>query len=413
MNKFFKEATKDDYARCRCCQSQLSSPVVFLSNMPLTDDFIKVDNLNREEYLSDILIYECQGCGLVQNPADFDHERYYQDYQYSSGHSIFTKNFMRKYAQVLINTFKDINRSEPESVIEIGSGDGVQLQQFLDLGIPQVLGIEPSEYLANIAIESGVSSLVDLFGTNIKEKVKKQFDICLSSYTLDHVRNPIDYFETSYQLLSSNGIIAFEIHNLEKIIERTEFSLFEHEHTIYLTPDAATRFLEQQGFEVILIDPIPYESVRGNSLILIAKKVTLAKKNEKNKSFHNYQLEDLNFRIKKTIASLDEWIDSIPDSESLIGFGAGGRGVMTLAALKSSNRFKALFDTNYQSRFFVTPKTRIPIVGQDDWHLYSDAFCLVFSYGYFNEIKAQLMQKGFFPEKIISLANFFPIRSTS
>lgn len=86
---------------------------------------------------------------------------------------------------------------------------------------------------------------------------------------------------------------------------------------------------------------------------------------------------------------------------------------MTLAALKSSGRFKALFDTNYQSRLFVTPKTRIPIVGQDDWHLYSDAFCLVFSYGYFDEIKAQLMQKGFFSEKIISLANFFPIRSTS
>lgn len=339
MNKFFKEATKEYQARCRCCQSQLSSPVVFLSNMPLTDDFIKVDNLNREEFLSDILIYECQSCGLVQNPADFDHERYYQDYQYSSGHSIFAKNFMRKYAQILINTFKDINGRDPESVIEIGSGDGVQLQQFLDLGIPQVLGIEPSEYLANIAIDSGVSSLVDLFGAHSKEKVEMQFDICLSSYTLDHVRNPIEYFETSYQLLNENGIIAFEIHNLDKIIERTEFSLFEHEHTIYLTPDDATRFLEQQGFEVILIDPIPYESVRGNSLILIAKKVTLAKKNQKNKSFHNYQLENLNFRIKKTITSLDEWIDSIPDRESLIGFGGGGERCYDFSSFKKLRSF--------------------------------------------------------------------------
>ncbi len=413
MSKFFEEVVTNNQARCRCCQDSLLSPILCLPNMPLTDDFIKIDDLNREEYLSDILIYECQGCGLVQNPADFNHEQYYQDYQYSSGHSIFAKNFMRKYAEVLIKIFKDINKREVGSVIEIGSGDGVQLQQFLDLGVPQVLGVEPSEYLANIAINSGVSSLVDLFGSHIKERVKKQFDICLSSYTLDHVRNPIDYFETSYQLLSSNGIIAFEIHNLEKIIERTEFSLFEHEHTIYLTPDDATRFLERYGFEVLYINPIPSENVRGNSLIVIAKKGALLNKNQKKKRFHNFQLEDLNFRIDRTITNLNEWILSLSNSESLIGFGAGGRGVMTLAALKSYGRFKALFDSNYQSKLFVTPKTRIPIVGQDDWHLYSDSFCLVFSYGYFSEIKAQLMQKGFFAEKIISLADFFPNRSSA
>jgi SAM-dependent methyltransferase len=239
--------------------------------MPLTDDFIPTDRLYRLEYLNDINIFECQNCGLVQNPADFDHKEYYQDYQYSTGHSTFTNNFMQKYAQKLFDFFKEINKRNPESVIEIGSGDGIQLQKFLNLGVSRVLGIEPSEYLAKIAIDYGVPTKIDLFGEHIEEKVVEQFDISLSSYTLDHVRNPVEYLQTTHRMLNDGGILAFEVHNLEKIIQRSEYCLFEHEHTIYMTSSDATRFVERQGFKVLAIDPIHPKEARGNSLILVAK----------------------------------------------------------------------------------------------------------------------------------------------
>jgi len=82
-----------------------------------------------------------------------------------------------------------------------------------------VLGIEPSEYLAEVAIKSGIPTQVDLFGSHTKQMMNEKFDICLSSYTLDHVRSPIDYLETSYELLNDGGILTFEVHNLEKIIQ--------------------------------------------------------------------------------------------------------------------------------------------------------------------------------------------------
>jgi hypothetical protein len=251
---------------------------------------------------------------------------------------------------------------------------------------------------------------VDLFGRHTEEKVGERFDVCISSYTLDHVRNPVEYLETTYRMLNDSGIIAFEVHNLEKIIERTEYCLFEHEHTIYMSPVDARRFVERQGFQVLAIDPIPSEEVRGNSLILIAKKIPKVAEYLDEKSFHNIHLDNLNNRIMKMIDRLNQWVDSMPAIEDVVGFGAGGRGVMTLAAMKNPGRFKALLDSNYQSEKFLTPKTRIPVVGPYEWGSFANSYCLVFSFGYFSEIKEQLIQKGFAPEKIISLADFFPVK---
>jgi len=394
---------------CRACRNTLIKPVVVLERMPLTDDFISTDNLDRKEYLKDIHIFECELCGLVQNPADFDHEGYYQDYQYSSGHSTFVRKFMNRYAVVVCDEYERLNHRRPVAVLEIGSGDGEQLKQFKLLSVPRLQGIEPSEYLAQIANESGIPTQVDLFGAHTKHKLTETFDVCLSSYTLDHVRSPIEYLQAAHALLNDGGILVFEVHNLEKIIERTEYCLFEHEHTIYLTPNSATRLISSQGFSVVSINPLSSKEVRGNSLIVIAKKDALRQHVDvSEKQFRNTPLHDLNEKINTTIARLDAWIDSLPIAANLVGFGAGGRGVMTLAGLNKSGRFKALFDSNYVSNRYVTPKTRIPIVGPEEWKIFADAYCLVFSFGYFDEIKNQLVEKGFGPDKIFSLADFFP-----
>lgn len=395
---------------CRICETTLPEPLLVLEKMPLTDDFILVHSPDRLEYLEDICIFECWGCGLVQNPADFGHKDYYRNYQYTSGHSAFVQSFMRRYAEVVCDEFQRLHQRQPSSVLEIGSGDGEQLRHFKYLSVPKVLGIEPSECLARLASDSGIPTQVDLFGRHSKNKIEQTFDICLSSYTLDHVRNPIEYLQTAHSLLIDGGILAFEVHDLEKIIERTEYCLFEHEHTIYLTPDSAMRLVNSQGFEVLTINPMPENEVRGNSLIIVAIKQSPREvPNALDKPFTSPLLSTLNHRIQTTVAKLDAWIESLPIDASLIGFGAGGRGVMTLAALNHSSRFKALFDSNYVSDVYLAPKTRLPVVGVDKWRDFNKAYCLVFSFGYFDEIKAQLLKNGFNANKILSLAEFFPV----
>lgn len=393
---------------CRICKSRLSKKIFHMPDMPLTDDFVDISKPNRAEYISDIDIYQCDHCGIAQNPADFDHETYYRDYQYTSGHSEFTQQFMREFSEQLLNQFHKLNHRPAMSIVEAGSGDGAQLRYFKNQGAKKVLGIEPSAHLAKNANEDGIHTKIALFDSDCAQNLNFSADIFLSSYTFDHIRQPIEYLRAAYEILIEGGILAIEVHDFEKIIERTEYCLFEHEHTIYLNEENARDLLEKSGFSLICTNPLPSSVTRANSLILIAQKTANKKfATEINASKKDLILDDLQNRIASTIDRIDSWIKNTSEFSSIVGFGAGGRGVMTVAALKEHKKLHCLLDSNYESGKYLAPKSRIPIAGPDTWNKYKDSHCIVFSFGYFNEIQDKLVKSGFSKEKIISLLDFY------
>lgn len=395
---------------CRISSEALKHQVCKLNEMPLTDDFINLkSSKTRKSFLGDIRIYKCRSCGIVQNPKDFDYSKYYKDYRYSSGHSNFTKNFMKLYAEYLISKYRMVNHTEPKCVLEVGSGDGIQLSFFNQLGMDNLLGIAPSDYLAKKAEGEGISTLIGLFGLGITDEINNKYSICLSSYTFDHVSNPIDYLLAANRVLEMGGILSFEVHDLEQIVRRTEYCLFEHEHTIYLNQKTAQFIVEGCGFELIDLNPLDDTITRGNSLIIVAKKTIETERFKfcKSHRIHEEPLKNVQSNIDEMVHRIERWLVSMPEASEIIGFGAGGRGVMTLAAIAKSYRFSALLDSNYTSGECLTPKSLIPVVGPSDWHKYSQAHCIVFSFGYFDEIRKSLIFNGFDSEKIISLEQFF------
>ena len=112
----------------------------------------------------------------------------------------------------------------------------------------------------------------------------------------------------------------------------------------------------------------------------------------------------LKSNIDNFIERIDDWLTSIPGS--IVGYGAGGRGVMTLAQLNNSTRISALLDLAFDSRSVYTPKTHIPVYGPSKFSLFQDSHVLVFSYGYFDEIADNLVHSGFDRNKITSLRSF-------
>ena len=398
---------KEQINICRVCKAELHNEILVLQDMPLTDSFVK--DGDQQEFLDDIHIFRCDKCSLVQNPVNHNYSGYYDEYEYSSGHSKFAKKFMSNYAKYTLEQYKNINGNRAQNIIEIGSGDGVQLKCFIEAGVESVLGVEPSKSLAQESEALGVPVFLGLFSSGIVSKLpNNKFDICISSYVLDHVPDPMDYLFASNKILSNNGLLAFEIHDLSQIYARSEWPLFEHEHTVYMDKYMATNFVEMGGFEVVSINPLKRSDVRANSLIVVAKKVKDFLEAPKVKYLDNLCVyHGIQDNIHRTISRIDNWVKEVVKDDKLIGWGVGGRGVMTLAAMSESHKFKVIVDSNYRGAGLLTPKTRVPISGIHDLKRYKDCFCLVFSFGYYAEIKEVLLEKGFEDKKIISLKSFY------
>ena len=165
---------------------------------------------------------------------------------------------------------------------------------------------------------------------------------------------------------------GMQIHNLEKIIERQEYCLFEHEHSIYLTEATAQQMCQMEGFEIINFNLVPEKDRRANSLIFVAtpkesRLAVHAVRPRTSMSFSNLNFyKDVGDRISQGIVNLETFVDRVTgQGKKLAGYGAGGRGVMTLAAMNNANKLRYLVDKKPKRAGLLVPKSGIPLVNID------------------------------------------------
>lgn len=396
------KVTRTKISQCRICKANDFAEVIKLEKMPFTDEFVKKEDTGSE-YIQDIEIAVCKKCGSTQNIYDTDMSDYYNDYTYSVQSSGFAINFMKTLAgRIRENYFK--NR-ENLKVIEIGSGTGEQLLEFKNAGC-EVLGVEPSEELSEYANNIGVKTITAFFDKNIMKLISEDFkkaDVVVTSYTFDHIPYPVEVLKVIHEILNDDGVLVIEVHDLELIRKRNEFCLFEHEHYTYLNDETMTALLNENRFEAETFDILNSEEKRANSLLVVAKKSNKNLPVKSDAAAQIKKLTDLNSNIQNSIKQIDNWLLENKDS-LVVAYGAGGRGIMTIAALKNHDMIKYIVDKNPKSENILAPKSNIPVYGIDELGKNRADKILVFSFGYYDEIVKELGEKfGYRPEQFFSL----------
>ena len=395
---------------CRLCGSTSLQRFLHLPEMPFTDDFITPEALGSE-FRADIDVFICTSCLSAQTQHDVDVGDYYEDYQYSVGGSSTASRFMRILAENTVARFPASSASR--KVLEVGSGDGEQLVAFKNTGC-RVLGYEPSSVLCKVAEAKGIPTIQGLFTADSIHQLPDEFkevDVVMLSYTFDHLPDPRAFTAAARAILNKDhGLLIVEIHNLEKIIERQEYCLFEHEHSIYLTETSVAKLCALEGLTVIDFDLVPEADRRANSLIFVAtpnesKLAARAVKPSTPDAFNHldhYSLIGAN--ITSAIQNLDRFVDQMTaDGKTLAGYGAGGRGVMTLAAMRSAPKLKYLVDKKPKRPGLVAPKSGVPLVSLDELASNPVDAILVFSFGYIDEIRREVSALGYQPDQFYSL----------
>src|SRR5437870_4261749 len=143
---------------CLICKGNVE-PFISFGKMPIANAFLTPAQYDRE-YFFTLEAGLCTGCSMVQLTQLLDPKQlFHADYAYFSSISTRMAQHFREWAEATTATYL---RGKDPLVVEIGSNDGILLQNFAMAGMRH-LGIEPSANVAEAARKKGINSRVCFF----------------------------------------------------------------------------------------------------------------------------------------------------------------------------------------------------------------------------------------------------------
>jgi SAM-dependent methyltransferase len=254
---------------CRFCGAGLQRTFVDLGMSPLCETYPAAADLNRGELYYPLHAYVCEQCWLVQLEEYEKAENIFSDYAYFSSYSDSWLKHSENYCDQMIKRF---GLNEKSFAVEVASNDGYLLQYFVRQNVP-VLGIEPAANVAKVAVEKGVPTLVQFFGTQLARQLAADgrcADLVLGNNVLAQVPDLNDFVEGLKILLKPNGVLTLEFPHLLKLIELNEFDTIYHEHFSYFSLLTTVRIMEAHGLKIFDVEEL---KSHGGSLRVYACRV--------------------------------------------------------------------------------------------------------------------------------------------
>jgi SAM-dependent methyltransferase len=358
---------------CRLCGAPLEHVVADLGVSPISNDFLREEDLGRMEPFYPLCALVCAQCKLVQLEAFEPPERIFSDdYAYFSSYSKGWLEHARRYTDATVERFGlDAN----SKVVEIASNDGYLLQYFVERGIP-VLGVEPTANTAAAAIEKGIPTEIRFFGRETAEDLRAEHaaDLLIANNVLAHVPDLNDFVEGLSLLLAPEGVLTIEFPHLLRLIDEAQFDTIYHEHYSYFSLLTASRALERHGLAIFDVEEVP---THGGSLRIYAGHATRSPGErvlELQERERAAELEDLATytvfadrvrREKREIVRF--FIEQKEAGVSIAGYGAPAKGNTLLNYCGIGRDFiDYTVDLNPHKQGRFLPGTRIPILDPDE-----------------------------------------------
>ncbi|GFE62141.1 class I SAM-dependent methyltransferase [Geobacter sp. AOG2] len=257
---------------CLICNSPIE-PFIDFGSMPLGNGFLLPEQFN-EEYRFPMQVSFCPACGMVQLLDQPDREQmFHENYAFFSGTSRYMAQHFKEFADHVI---ADYLTDDDPFVVEMGSNDGIMLQNFVTAGIRH-LGIEPSKNVAQVAIDKGITTVTEFFDAPLARRIITEYgqaDAFLAANVMCHIPYIHSIVEGISILLKPGGVVMFEDPYLGDVIEKISYDQIYDEHTFLFSVASIGHLFERYGMEIIDVEP---QGTHGGSMrYVIAHKGTRA-----------------------------------------------------------------------------------------------------------------------------------------
>ncbi len=271
--------------KCLICDSLNLNDIIDLGTHPFADTFISKSKLHLTEKTYPLTVQLCDECGGTQLKYITEPEDRYQDYDYSytSSNSDYSKSYWSKYANFILKNFSIEKKLK---ILEIGSNDGYLLS-LLKKYNNDVLGVDASPKMNELAKKNNINSKLGVFGEKIGQEILNEFgkfDIIIANNVVNHSDDPKNFFKAAFSLMKNSGKFIFESPYWLNSIQSGKFDQIYHEHVTYLNAKWVKKI---SLMSELFISDIEVTEYHGGSIRFILSKTDNKDGNNKTDKFIN------------------------------------------------------------------------------------------------------------------------------
>ena len=385
--------------KCLICKSEIE-PFISYGQMPIANGFLTEKKVSTE-FSFHMQMAHCANCHMVQLIDTPDRDMMFnENYAFFSGTSDAMKIHFREFAEDVKSRFLT---GEDPLVVEIGSNDGIMLNNFKEWGVRHI-GIEPSANVAEVAKERGINTVVQFFDEQLAEQIvakNGQADAFIAANVMCH----IPYFHSIVagisKLIKKTGIVIFEDPYLGDVIEKTSYDQIYDEHTFLFSVVSINYIFSKYGLEVI--DVMPQETHGGSMRYIIGHKGVreiserALKQMQKEKDLGLDKVETYDrFRencetSRRELKGLLEKLKS--EGKSVAGYGATSKSTTILNYSDIGPELISFISDNTPiKQGKVSPGKHIPIEPTETFRNNYPDYAVLFAYNHAKEIMAKELE---------------------
>ena len=368
-------------------------PFMSFGKMPIANGFLKKKDFKKEfSFIMEV--------GFSKDLSLF------QLNDHPTPKSMFNRNypFFTSSSNYMIKHFKEyaswIKKNYPKNlrnIIEIGSNDGSFLKNFKSKRT-NILGIEPSSNVANIAKKNGIKTLNKFFNLNTSKKLpnfKRKTDLIIAANAICHIPQLNDLIKGVDNLLNKTGLFIFEEPYLGSMFEKTSYDQIYDEHIFMFSATSVKKIFNLHNFELINI--VPQKTHGGSMRYVIARKSIYKIKKNVSKQLDYENRNNINsikgcLKFKKNCENskkkLKKKINSIlKRGKNIAGYAATSKSTTILNYCGINHKhIDFICDTTKDKIGKYTPRTHIPIVNVDFYRKNIPDYTFLFAWNHKKEI---------------------------
>lgn len=365
---------------------------------PLSNDYVKKEAVGKGQYELPLRAAVCNKCKLVQI-LDFEmpDSIFNAEYKYFSSYSSSWLRHCKNYVDMIV---KRLDLNENSNIVEIASNDGYLLQYFKEYGI-EPLGIEPSQSVADVAIEKGIRTEVAFFGTEFAQKMGKKADLIIGNNVLAHVPDIKGFVKGMKIALKETGVITVEFPHLLNLIKYNQFDTIYHEHFSYLSIVALKRIFEEQGLKIFDVEQLEthggslrvYATHIENMQVKIEEHVEEILQEEKKFGLEEKKVyQDFAKKVEQIKLNILEKLISLKKAgKTIVGYGAAAKGNTLLNYCGiGKEMIDYVVDANPNKQGNLLPGTLIPILSPDEIKKTKPDYIIIIPWNLSEEIQQEL-----------------------